>query len=69
MNALQSQTIQITLPKADVPILRNLASDMGWTFSTITTKKKCGIEKGLEDIRKENIYYAKDSQDLIMQIL
>lgn len=69
MDALQSQTIQITLPKAEVPMLRKLASGMGWTLSTITTKKKCGIKKGLEDIRKGKVYHAKDSQDLIKQIL
>lgn len=39
------------------------------TLSTSTAKKKSGIEKGLEDIRKENVYHAKDSQNLIKQIL
>lgn len=65
----QSQTIQITLPKADMQMLRKLASGMGWSFSTITSKKKSGIEKGLEDIRKGKVYAAKDSQELIKQIL
>lgn len=31
--------------------------------------KKTGIEKGLEDIRKGNVFHAKDSEDLIKQIL
>lgn len=69
MNTTQAQTIQITLPKADFQMLRKLASGMGWSLSTITKKKKTGIEKGLEDIRKGNVYQAKDSQDLIKQIL
>lgn len=69
MDALQSQTIQITLPKADAPMLRKLASRLGWTLSTITANKKRGLVKGLEDIQKGNAYHAKDSQDLIKQIL
>ena len=32
-------------------------------------QEKSGIEKGLEDIRKGNVYHAKNSQDLITQIL
>lgn len=69
MNTSQSKTIQLTLPKADLQMLRKLASAMGWSFSTITAKKKSGIEKGLEDINNGNVYQAKDSQDLIKQIL
>ena len=42
----------------------------GVTSVTLTKRaKKTGIEKGLEDIRKGNVYYAKDSEDLIKQIL
>lgn len=69
MDKLQSQTVQITLPKADTRMLRKLAEGMGWSLSAITARKKSGIEKGLEDIRKGNVYHAKDSQDLINQIL
>lgn len=69
MITTQSQTIQLTLPKADLRMLRKLAVGMGWSLSTITAHKKCGIEKGIEDIKKGNVYSAKDSQDLINQIL
>lgn len=31
--------------------------------------RKSGIEKGLEDIRKGNVFRAKNSQDLAKQIL
>ena len=37
--------------------------------SAMTSKKKRGKEKGLEDIRNGNVYHAKNSQDLISQIL
>lgn len=66
---LQSQTIQLTLPKADLQMLRKLAAGMGWSLSAITPRKRSGIEKGLDDIRKGNIFHAKDSRDLINQIL
>jgi hypothetical protein len=32
-------------------------------------QKRTGIEKGLDDIKKGNVYHAKNSQDLIKQIL
>lgn len=66
---LQGQTIQVTLPKSDFQLLRKLAQGMGWSLTTMTARKKSGIEKGLEDIRKGNVYRAADSQDLIKQIL
>ena len=31
-------------------------------------ERKSGIDKGLEDIRKGNVYYAENSEDLIRQI-
>lgn len=36
----------------------------------IVTKKKkmSGIDNGLEDIKKGNVFYAKDSSDLVKQI-
>ena len=69
MDSVQSQTIQLTLPKSDIKMLKKLASGMGWVVSAISSGKKSGIEKGLEDIRKGNVYHAKNSQDLITQIL
>ena len=32
-------------------------------------KVKSGIEKGLDDIRKGNVFHAKNSEDLVKQIL
>lgn len=69
MESLQSQTIQITLPKSDLKMLKKLASGMGWVLSAMSNRKKSGIEKGLEDIRKGNVFHAKNSQDLVAQIL
>lgn len=42
---------------------------MGWGMSIMTSRKKSGIEKGLEDIRKGNVFRAENSQDLVSQIL
>ena len=39
------------------------------TELVVKVDDKSGIEKGLEDIRKGNVFYAKDSEDLIKQIL
>lgn len=54
MESMQSQTIQLTLPKSDIKMLKKLASGMGWVVSAMSSKKKSGIEKGLEDIRKNH---------------
>ena len=69
MESMQSQTIQLTLPKSDVKMLKKLASGMGCVVSAMSSKKKSGIEKGIEDIRNGNVFHAKNSQDLISQIL
>ena len=38
------------------------------TMSALTPRKKAGIERGLEDIKKGNVYHAENSADLIKQI-
>ena len=60
MESMQSQTIQLTLPKSDIKMLKKLASGMGWVVSAMSSKKKSGIEKGLEDIRNGNVYHGKE---------
>ena len=37
-------------------------------ISTVT-RRKTGIEKGLDDLKNGRVYHAKDSADLIKQIL
>lgn len=61
-----SEDVMLSLPNSDIRFLRTLAKKMGWTMRR---HRKNGIEKGLEDIRKGNVYHAKNSEDLIKQIL
>lgn len=61
-----NQRVYITLPNADVSFLRTLSRKMGWQ---VKCERKSGIEKGLEDVRAGRVYHAKDSEDLIKQIL
>ena len=65
---MNTTTFQITVPTADVSILKKLIAGMGWTMSALTPKKKAGIERGLEDIKKGNVYRAENSADLVKQI-
>ena len=65
---MNTTTFQITVPTADVSMLKKLIAGMGWTMSTLTPKKKAGIERGLEDIKKGNVYRAENSADLVKQI-
>ncbi len=64
--AVPNQTVNLTLPHADVSFLRALSKKMGWS---VRVERKSGIEKGLDDIRKGNLYHAKNSEDLLKQIL
>jgi len=61
-----SEDVTLSLPNTDLSFLRTLSKKMGWTMKR---HRKSGIEKGLEDIRKGNVYHAKDAEDLIKQIL
>jgi hypothetical protein len=61
-----SENVTLSLPNTDISFLRTLSKKMGWTMKL---HRKNGIEKGLEDIRKGNVFHAKDSQDLIKQIM
>ena len=61
-----TENVQLTLPNVDMGFLRAISKKMGWTLKR---ERKSGIEKGLEDIRKGNVYHAKNSEDLLKQIL
>jgi len=61
---LNEYTIQV--PTMDLAFFRSLIKKMGWTAKKTRVS---GIERGLEDIRKGRVYHAKDSEDLIRQIL
>ena len=61
-----TENVMLSLPASDMSLLRSLSKKMGWTMKK---KRKSGIEKGLDDIRKGNVFQAKDSSDLIKQIL
>lgn len=61
-----NESVQITLPNVDLSFLRTISKKMGWSLKI---QRKSGIEKGMEDIRKGNVFHAKDSDDLIKQIL
>lgn len=60
------ENVQLTLPNADISFLRTISKKMGWALKL---QRKSGIDKGLEDIRKGNVFHAKNSEDLIKQIL
>ena len=97
------ESVQLTLPLADLSFLRTISRKMGWSLRVQSRsssvglpptgskkaaskqmpsssreiaereqtrpKDKSGIEKGLDDIRKGNVFHAMNSDDLIKQIL
>ncbi|MCH5175665.1 MAG: hypothetical protein J1F40_07250 [Prevotellaceae bacterium] len=67
MEALRNyQKVFVTLPDTDIKFLRTISKRMGWEMKK---ERKSGIDKGLEDIRKGNVFRAKNTDDLLKQIL
>ena len=56
----------IQVPTVDLSFFRSFIKKMGWEAKKARVS---GIDKGLEDIKKGRLYHAKDSEDLIRQIL
>lgn len=48
-----NESVQLTQPYTDLSFLRTISKKMGWTLKR---QHKSGIEKGLEDIRKGNVF-------------
>ena len=63
---INSENVQLTLPNTDLSFLRTISKKMGWSLKL---QRKSGIDKGLEDIEKGNVFHAKNSEDLLKQIL
>lgn len=63
--SVKMDTYILQIPSTDKNLFEALAQKMSW----ITSKEKTGVQKGLEDVKEGRIYSAKDSQDLVKQIL
>ena len=59
------EDVTLSLPNADLAMLRLLSRKMGWK---LRTRRKSGLEKALEDVAAGRVYEAKDIDDLIEQL-
>lgn len=59
------EDVTLSLPNADLAMLRLLSRKMGWK---LRTRRKSGLEKALEDVAAGRVYEAKDMDDLIEQL-
>lgn len=59
------EDVTLSLPNADLAMLRLLSRKMGWK---LRTRRKSGLEKALEDVASGRVYEAKDIDDLIEQL-
>lgn len=57
-----SNTYMITVDSSRDRLFKSLAKEMGWTIKK-SKKKRCGLDKAMEDIRKGNIKTYKDMDD------
>lgn len=59
------ENVTLSLPNADMAMLRLLSRRMGWK---VKTRRKSGLEKALEDVAAGRVYEAKSFDDLIEQL-
>ena len=59
------ENVTLSLPIADMSVLRTLSRRMGWKMKT---RRKSGLEKALEDVAAGRVYEAKSFDDLIQQL-
>lgn len=59
------ENVTLSLPNADLAMLRLLSRRMGWK---VKMRHKSGLEKALEDEAAGRVYEAKSFEDLIEQL-
>lgn len=59
------ENVTLSLPNADLSVLRALSKRMGWKMKT---RRKSGLEKALEDVAAGHVYEATSFEDLIEQL-
>ena len=67
MGTVEAKSINVVIPMSDWSFFVDLAELRGW--KTSITSKESGIDKGLDDLKNGRVYHAKDSDDLLEQIL
>lgn len=60
-----TENVTLSLPNADLTMLRLLSRKMGWKLKT---HRKSGLEKALEDVAAGRVYEAKSFEDLLEQL-
>ena len=59
------ENVTLSLPNADMAMLRLLSRRMGWKMKT---HRKSGLEKALEDEAAGRVYEAESMEDLLDQL-
>ena len=59
------ENVTLSLPDADLAMLRMISRKMGWKLKT---RRKCGLEKALDDVATGRVYEAKSFEDLLEQL-
>ena len=59
------ENVTLSLPDADLAMLRMISRKMGWKLKT---RRKSGLEKALEDVAAGRVYEAKSFEDLLEQL-
>ena len=67
METLEAKTVNVEIPLSDWSFFMDLAKARGW--KTSRSKRKSGLEKGLDDLKNGRVYHAKDTKELFEQIL
>ena len=67
-------SINVSIPKEDMPFFRKLSKKMGWTYSDSETNKYDATDcdayrEAMEDIAEGRVYHAESVDDMFAQIL
>ena len=63
--ATQPQQVYLTIPSSDYRFVSAVSQKLGWT---IHKPRKSGLQKALDDVRRGNVYEAKNVDDLLTQL-
>lgn len=64
-------SINVRIPKRDLPFFRKLSKSMGWTYSdTVFDVTDCdAYHEAMEDVEAGRVFHADNVEDMFAQIL
>lgn len=65
MATIQLESGMLSFPEEDITLVKSLAKKFGWKFSR---KKKCGLDKSIDDIKAGRVRDIPDFHEYLKQL-